>query len=129
LDNTPLHHRIGRDYPISFPNTKRTAVSGPAQTSGPRFADVLEEKLQPSEVRISAHAAARLNERGVQLTSEDLRRIGQAVDLASKKGVRDAYLVYQSSGLVVNVPNRTVVTAMHNQSATVVTNVDGVVIV
>lgn len=103
----------------------RTVEQSP---SGPSFSDVLKE-AQSAPLRISAHASSRLQERGVQLSSDDLTQIGQAVQQAAQKGSRDTFVLYGETGLVVNVPNRTVVTAMQSHPGTVVTNIDSVVIV
>ena len=80
-----------------------------------------------SRTRFSAHAKARIEQRGVDLTADDLARIDDAVDRMAAKGVRDA-LIYMSHGLamVVSVKNRTVITALDDASAkeNIFTNID-----
>ncbi|OFW75327.1 MAG: hypothetical protein A2201_04400 [Alicyclobacillus sp. RIFOXYA1_FULL_53_8] len=99
-------------------------------TNGSAFADVLAKAQgQPSPLRFSAHAESRLLERGLNLSKADLTRIQSAVDKAGSKGAKDAYVVYGDTGFVVNVPNRTVITAMANHDDPVVTNIDSVVVV
>lgn len=78
---------------------------------------------------MSAHATQRMQQRGLSLNGADWSQIGQAVDKAESKGAKEAYLMYGNAGFVINVPNRTVITAMINQEDTVVTNIDSVVIV
>lgn len=82
-----------------------------------------------STLKVSAHAAARMQERGVALSESDWNKVSQAVETAAKKGSRDAYVMYGQTGFVVNVPNRTVITTMSNQTGAVVTNIDSVVVV
>ncbi len=53
-----------------------------------------------SRTRFSAHAKARIEQRGVDLTADDLARIDDAVDRMAAKGVRDA-LIYMSHGLAM----------------------------
>ena len=68
--------------------------------------------------KFSSHARARIEQRGVSLTADDLTRLDAAVDRMAEKGVRDA-LIYMSRGLamVVSVKNRTVITAVDEESA------------
>ena len=84
-----------------------------------------------SRTRFSAHAKARIEQRGVDLTADDLTRIDDAVDRMAAKGVRDA-LIYMSHGLamVVSVKNRTVITALDDASAkeNIFTNIDSAAI-
>ena len=81
--------------------------------------------------RFSAHAKARIEQRGVRLTADDITRLDAAVDRMAEKGVRDA-LVYMSRGLamVVSVKNRTVITALDEASAkeNIFTNIDSAAI-
>lgn len=70
-----------------------------------------------------------MQQRGVALTQADIVKLQQAVDKAGQKGSKDVYVVYGQTGFVVNVPNRTVITAMSNQDQPVVTNIDSVVVV
>ena len=68
--------------------------------------------------KFSSHARARIEQRGGSLTADDLTRLDAAVDRMAEKGVRDA-LIYMSRGLamVVSVKNRTVITAVDEESA------------
>ena len=112
--------------------TPRKTGAQAANVSGsPNFADVLRSvgnSAVPS-LKVSAHAAARLRDRGVHMSNADWQNVGAAVDRASQKGARDAYVMYGQHGFVVNVANRTVITAMNQQEETVVTNVDSVVVI
>jgi len=97
-----------------------------------RFALVLEQTLrQKGEVRFSAHARQRLESRGIELSTEEVTGIGKALDQAAAKGARESLFLLDRVALVVNVPNRTVITALPNQEAgnTVFTNIDSAVVV
>ena len=81
--------------------------------------------------RFSSHAKARIEQRGVSLTVDDIARLDDAVDRMAEKGVRDA-LIYMSRGLamVVSVKNRSVITALDEASAkeNIFTNIDSAAI-
>lgn len=121
-----IHHIVSQPY-VSV-RTAAPSVQAAGQTDS--FADVLRKvEREPNALKVSAHASQRLEQRGLHLTGADWSRLGQAVDKAQTKGAKEAFLMYGDTGLVVNVPNRTVITAMVNQADTVVTNIDSVVIV
>ncbi len=94
------------------------------------FADTLRAKL-PDPLRFSAHANARLQSRGIDLSNEDRRALEQAVDAVAEKGARDALLMQRDRAFVVNIPNRVVVTAHTSgeAQARVYTGIDAAVMI
>ncbi len=82
-------------------------------------------------LKFSAHASQRLAERKIQLDSATLLRVTDAIDKAEAKGIEDTLVLTNDAALIVNVKNRTVITAMDKQSmnGNVFTNIDGAVIV
>ncbi|WP_420456787.1 flagellar biosynthesis protein [Rubrivirga sp.] len=84
----------------------------PSAPRGPGFAEWLDRAAGPPSLTVSAHAAQRLGERGLALTDGDRARIADALDTLAAKGSRDAVLLGPDAAFVVNVPNRTVVTAL-----------------
>ena len=97
---------------------------------GPAFRQFLDESIQAeSPVRFSAHAQKRINSRGIELGAREMSEIEDAVRRAAAKGSRDSLLMSDSYALVVNIPSRTVITAMDRSGMRegVVTNVDSAV--
>lgn len=111
--------------------------AAPRQVSpGPRaapgsFAESLARAAGGQSLKFSAHAASRLASRNIRFTADEMARVEQAADLAARKGSRDALLMMENLGLVVNVRNRTVLTALDLDRTTdgVVTNIDSTVFV
>lgn len=96
------------------------------------FASVLRGELERAGgVRFSAHAQSRLESRQINLSAEELSRIDQAVSQAAAKGARESLLLLDRIALVVNVPNRTVITALTTSEAenNVFTNIDSAIVV
>lgn len=62
---------------------------------------------------------------------EQMRKLNEAVDRAAAKGLDDTLILTKDAAFIVNVANRTVVTAMDRNSldGNVFTNIDGAVIV
>ena len=138
--------------PILYPNV----TSVPSQSTGnvrsdrggPRgegvpgeFDKVFEQTLNPERsldlnqvrepLKFSAHASQRLRDRKIALDSNMMSKISAAVDQAEAKGIDDTLVLTPDAALIVNVKNRTVITAMDRGSMTgnVFTNIDGAVIV
>lgn len=97
------------------------------------FQEILEEKQQQKEsgIRFSKHASMRLEERNISLTREQNERLESGVEKADEKGIRESLVMMDSLAFIVNIPNKTVVTAM-DQTETqnnIFTNIDGAVII
>ncbi len=82
-------------------------------------------------LKFSAHASQRLSERKIQLDAATMSKVSDAIDKAEAKGIEDTLVLTTDAALIVNVKNRTVITAMDKQSlnGNVFTNIDGAVIV
>jgi len=109
---------------------KFTAVNKPVQPNA-NFANALDGKIEESNLHFSAHAMRRLKSRNINLSENDLSRLNQATERAEAKGLKEPLLLMDDLGLIVNVKNRTVLTAMDRGSMKdgVFTNIDGAVIV
>ncbi|CAM3438796.1 MULTISPECIES: TIGR02530 family flagellar biosynthesis protein [Saccharibacillus] len=121
--NDPI--RVGQLYPAKMPPTvSRPTGSNTGQES---FKNVLEDKL----LKFSGHASKRLEQRGIEFNPEQLRKIGSAIDKAAAKGSKESLVLMQDLALIVNVRNRTVVTAVDGGSMkdNVFTQIDSAVIV
>lgn len=83
-----------------------------------------------SDLKWSAHATARLRQRGIELDPGQLQRVDRAVEKAAAKGCRDSLVMVDDATLVVSVKNSTVITALHRDQAreNVFTNIDSAVI-
>jgi flagellar operon protein len=99
------------------------------------FDDILNQKKTElaetdTSVKFSKHASMRLQNRNISLTDAQNARLQQGMEQASKKGIQDSLILIDSLAFIVNVPNRTVVTAMEQSETTtnVFTNIDGAVI-
>ncbi len=112
----------------------RSAKSSRADNSSQAsFEEILREKQnqRSSELKFSKHASMRLEERNINLTEEQNARLEDGVAKAGEKGIKESLVMIDSLAFIVNVPNKTVVTAM-DQAETqnnIFTNIDGAVII
>ena len=93
------------------------------------FAQALEKATQKSVV-MSAHASQRLQLRGVTVTTQTMSNLNKAAEQLSAKDAKESLVIMGGVGYVLNVPNRTVVTAMRlgEQETNVITNIDSALV-
>ena len=103
--------------------------------NGLSFQEILSQKQTGttdslSGLRFSKHAATRLTDRNIELTNGQLKRLQDGAIKAGEKGIQESLVIVDQLAFIVNIPNKTVVTAM-DQTETqdnVFTNIDGAVI-
>ncbi len=93
------------------------------------FKEIFENKTENSNILFSKHAYMRLNSRNLQLSNAQIKRVEDGIKRAEEKGIRDSLVLVDNIALLVNIKNKTVVTAIDNNSEKVYTNIDGAVIV
>jgi flagellar operon protein len=111
----------------------RHAAASPQQTpqrSGTSFADVLQGKTDADALKFSAHAQTRMKSRGIDVSPQMMDKLTNAVDTAERKGSKNSLVLFSNAAFIVNVPNRTVVTAMdgENIKENIFTNIDSTVL-
>lgn len=111
----------------SLQGTRQTAKSAGTPNGGISFRELLNRQ----ELKFSHHAEQRLQQRGIVLNTDQLDKIAGAVDQAAAKGAKDSLVLYRDIAMIVNVPNRTVVTALDGSSMKehVFTQIDSAVVV
>ena len=114
--------------PSGTPAPPATKPNAPIEDKS--FQTLLDEQsTQP--LRLSGHAQQRLEQSNIQLDDAQLQALGQAADKAEAKGSKDALFLMQQLGLIVNIPNRTVLTILSpdRMKDGVVTQIDSTVLV
>ncbi|NBI27366.1 flagellar biosynthesis protein [Chengkuizengella sp. YPA3-1-1] len=75
-----------------------------------------EKLLQDEMLHFSHHAEQRLKQRGIQLQPDQIQKINNAINNASAKGAKDSLILFDNTAFIVNIKNRTVVTAIDSNS-------------
>ncbi len=103
-----------------------TAAGLPGAAS---FGDLFQKAVaEPTQFRISAHAQKRLTERNISMNPDLENSLNRAFTELATKGARDSLVITREGAFVVNVPSRTLVTAMgiDEMRNGMVTNIDSV---
>lgn len=117
--------------------SKQNKTGSTLNEAGLTFSQVLQNKAlqqrnvgRTDELKFSKHASVRLADRNIELSDGQLERLKVGTDKAEQKGIKDSLVIVDELAFIVNVPNRTVVTAMDSTQAdeNVFTNINGAVI-
>ena len=117
--------------PIQQQQSTQEGLTLQQQRRESQFQRILDEKLgQEGQLTFSAHALQRLEQRDITLTSNDLNRLQSAVEQVEAKGGRDTLIHINDVSYVINVPNRTVITAVDGASndGSVFTQIDSAMV-
>lgn len=120
-----IEQLAGQIYPKT-PKMEKTRTR-----EGLSFKEVLEQRSAGADtLKLSKHAASRLNQRGIELTGEQWERLEGGARKAGEKGIKDSLVIVDDLAFIVNVPNQTIVTAMDSTQTdeNVFTNINGAVI-
>ncbi len=92
------------------------------------FRTVLDAELQ--QLKFSKHAQERLQQRNIALNDSDKQQLEKVVSLAEQKGSQDSLVFLRDMAFIVNVKNKTVVTAIDNEHLreNVFTNIDSAIV-
>ena len=116
------------------PENKTVRTVNPGKKN---FSSILEDKFREQRVEkelkgiiLSKHAAARLRSRELALTAVETDKLQRAVDTASKKGCRESLCLIGNKAFVVNIKNRTIITAMRldRMADNIITNIDSAIL-
>ncbi len=122
---------IGQLYPSKINPVSTSSRSSVHKSRLESDKTSFDQLLQKNMLKFSNHAVKRLEQRGIEIPREQLARISDAVDQAAAKGSKESLILLSDMALIVNIPNRTVVTAMDGGSMkdNVFTKIDSAVII
>ena len=108
------------------PNAPGRPANQPA--GGPSFQEALDRAA--GSLKLSRHAEKRVQRRELDLDGDRMGRLQGAIDRAAEKGARNSVVMLDELAVVVDVRQRTVITAMNQEGGRdrVFTNIDSVVI-
>lgn len=111
-----------------------TRVSDADTNGSVSFLEVLKDKKTDqtvSELKFSKHAVDRLQDRNIELTTEQVERLENGTKKANEKGIRESLMLMDELAFIISVKNNTVITAMdkNETEGNIFTNIDGAVII
>ena len=124
-----MSFRIDRGQIIPANNDpKKSTVN--SQKNNLDFQRLLQDTIsKQSEIKLSAHAQQRMQERNIVLEEKDMDALKGAIDQLEQKGARESLMIYKDYAFIASVRNRTIITSMDSTELDVVTNIDSAIIV
>lgn len=121
-----------------LPGHKKVDNKGiPSQenTNPNEFKELLQEKIdgvgQEHGIRLSVHAAKRLQERNLEVDSTEFFKLKGAMDKLRDKGGQDSLVVTDKAAYILDIAQNTIVTAMDKEQLqdNVFTKIDSTLII
>jgi len=104
--------------------------------SGDEFSKIFDTKSKDtnsisSEISVSQHAQKRLEQRSINLDSNEYMKLKQALHSLQHKGGKESLVVTDKAAYIMDVENKKIVTAMNKQELrdNVFTKIDSTVFV
>ena len=119
-----------------LPNQKSVDISHKLDPeAASEFKNLLESKIDAVDrdhgIKLSLHAAKRMNERSLQMDSDEFVKIREGMDKLRDKGGKDSLIITNKGLYIVDVDNNKIVTLLdkENVGENVFTKIDSTVIV
>jgi len=103
-----------------------------SRTTNTNFADHLQAAIKnDTNLTISKHAKTRIEQRNIEISSEDWKKISEKVTEAKQMGVNESLVLLDHAALIVSAKNQTVITAMDRSetNSQIFTNINGTIII
>ena len=125
--------------------SKRKKQDVNATYDGPSFTEIFEILSRQQSIdelvadrtsgvayglKFTKHADARLEQRDIRLTDEQMIRLEEGTKKAYSKGIKESLVLVDNLAFIVNTDKKTVITAIDQNSSddNIYTNIDGAVV-
>lgn len=135
MSNNINWNRLNTPIVTGTPQIQRPSIAKGTNSetqNGPSFQSILNNNLQQeSGLTFSKHAAARAEERNIDLSETNMARLQEGVRLAEAKGLNDTLILIDKTAFLVNIKNNKVITTVSHEDlkGNVFTNIDGTVVI
>ncbi len=118
------------DTICTIPNRQVGSPVSPIHRPQPPNEQGFAGALKQANLKFSNHARKRLEKRQINMSDDGLARLATAIDKAKQRGGQESLVLMDNLAFIVNVRERTVVTALDTQRRGdgVFTSIDSVVL-
>ena len=144
--NNMINNNINSIERMAEVISKRQKQDVNASYAGPSFTEILSrqksideivsdrtdvKKAVTRQIRFTKHADARLTQRDIRLTDDQMTRLEEGTKKASDKGIKESLVLVDDLAFIVNTDKKMVITAIDQNSSedNIYTNIDGAVII
>ena len=140
--NNMINNNINSIERMAEVISKRKKQDVNASYAGPSFTEILSRQQSIDELvadrtsgvayglKFTKHADARLEQRDIRLTDEQMIRLEEGTKKAYSKGIKESLVLVDNLAFIVNTDKKTVITAIDQNSSddNIYTNIDGAVV-
>lgn len=96
-----------------------------------KFDGILKNEEIKQSIKFSKHAVERMQVRDINLNTNEISKIEEAINKASVKGVKEALILMDDKAFIANIKNKTIVTTVNKEQLknNIFTNIDGAIII
>uniref|UniRef100_UPI004028E04A TIGR02530 family flagellar biosynthesis protein n=1 Tax=Lachnospira sp. TaxID=2049031 RepID=UPI004028E04A len=126
-----ISKRKKQDVNATYNGPSFTEILSRQKSIDELVADRTEETVVSGGIRFTKHADARLMQRNIRLTDEQMTRLEEGTRKASDKGIKESLVLVDDLAFIVNTDKKMVITAIDQNSSedNIYTNIDGAVII
>jgi flagellar operon protein len=126
-----ISKRKKQDVNATYNGPSFTEILSRQKSIDELIADRTEETVVSGGIRFTKHADARLMQRNIRLTDEQMTRLEEGIRKASDKGIKESLVLVDDLAFIVNTDKKMVITAIDQNSSedNIYTNIDGAVII
>ena len=126
-----ISKRKKQDVNATYNGPSFTEILSRQKSIDELIADRTEETVVSGGIRFTKHADARLMQRNIRLTDEQMTRLEEGTRKASDKGIKESLVLVDDLAFIVNTDKKMVITAIDQNSRedNIYTNIDGAVII
>jgi len=126
-----ISKRKKQDVNATYNGPSFTEILSRQKSIDELVADRTEQTVVSGGIRFTKHADARLMQRNIRLTDEQMTRLEEGTRKASDKGIKESLVLVDDLAFIVNTDKKMVITAIDQNSSedNIYTNIDGAVII
>ena len=126
-----ISKRKKQDVNATYNGPSFTEILSRQKSIDELIADRTEETVVSGGIRFTKHADARLMQRNIRLTDEQMTRLEEGTRKASDKGIKESLVLVDDLAFIVNTDKKMVITSIDQNSSedNIYTNIDGAVII
>ena len=126
-----ISKRKKQDVNATYNGPSFTEILSRQKSIDELIADRTEQTVVSGGIRFTKHADARLMQRNIRLTDEQMTRLEEGTRKASDKGIKESLVLVDALAFIVNTDKKMVITAIDQNSSedNIYTNIDGAVII
>ena len=126
-----ISKRKKQDVNATYNGPSFTEILSRQKSIDELVADRTEQTVVSGGIRFTKHADARLMQRNIRLTDDQMTRLEEGTRKASDKGIKESLVLVDDLAFIVNTDKKMVITAIDQNSSedNIYTNIDGAVII